>query len=529
MKTGKRNIILLSILLFIIVGASTIFILWKSQPKGITIAISELPDSLNPILPQNISGMNASELIFDGLVNFEVDYLSKKLYPEFALAESIEQDPLTKKIYTVVLRDISWHDGRKLTADDVVFSFDAYMDPANESPQRAYLSSFIKKIEKVDNRTISIEFNDPIPPFRVYPILTFKIIPSVYNDKKMSTNLRSGENERNFAVEPIGTGPYRFTKWEIGKWIIFSSNESYFRRVPVISTLILKKVLDPVIRMNELKKGRINMILETSPMDRVKVEKIRGVDINSYLPFAFYQVFINCKKFTDPEARKAMAQAIDRASLVPGVTDADSGVVIGSSVFPADLFMSNIPEYMNSPVPDLLPEDLDKAKKMAEVSGLSGKTAILLYPDSLGDFGEAVATSISDQLRQIGFEVEPKRTGDQVFNRLVFIDHNYDLALAYSEGFDNLYSSLGSYFTSDGELNVTGISDKELDALFQKWEKAVKVVDWLDLTLEINKKMAELSPSIFLFKIQKDVYTKGLKDVNIATDNPFLSVEEWSF
>ncbi|HOX92958.1 MAG TPA: ABC transporter substrate-binding protein, partial [Spirochaetales bacterium] len=241
MKAKQRTILILGLVLAVAAVVAAVFFLWKPQPKGITVAVSNLPDSLNPIMAQNTSGMNASELVFDGLVNFEVDSQGRSLYPELALAESIEQDPVTKKTYTVLLREVFWHDGSELTANDVVYSFNAYMDPANESPSKPYLSSFIEKVEAVDSRTVRIEFHKPLPPFRVYPVLTFKIIPSSYRGARMDTNLRAGENERNFAVEPVGTGPYRLTGWEIGKWVSFAANGTYFRRVPSIETLLMKK------------------------------------------------------------------------------------------------------------------------------------------------------------------------------------------------------------------------------------------------------------------------------------------------
>ena len=91
------------------------------------------------MLEQNTCGLNADELVFDGLVNFEVDPQSGKLYPELALAESIDQDPKTKKTYRVLLKQVSWHDGTELSAEDVVYSFAAYTEPAEQVPARDYL------------------------------------------------------------------------------------------------------------------------------------------------------------------------------------------------------------------------------------------------------------------------------------------------------------------------------------------------------------------------------------------------------
>jgi peptide/nickel transport system substrate-binding protein len=524
----KRYIVVAVAAAVVAAAGLGVWLLWKPEPKGIVVAVSNLPDSLNPVLPQNLSGLNADELVFDGLVNFEVDPQSGKLYPELALAEAIEQDPATKKTYTVLLRQVFWHDGTELTAEDVVYSFAAYADEDNGSPRRDYLTSFIESVTAIDARTVRIEFRKPLPPFRAYPVLTFKIVPATYRGERMAVDMRSGENERNFAVQPIGTGPYKLTGWEIGTWVSFEANGTYFKRRPGAETLVIKRVIDPIIRMNELRKNQVNLILETSPLDRPQVEKMANVDIRSFLPYAFYQVSINARQFSDPRARKAMSMALDRASLVPEITDRGDGVVLNYGPFPSDIFSSNIPEYVDKPVPNLLPQDLAEARRFAQDSGISGQTAILLYPDSLGDFGTKMAQSIVAQLARIGLTVEAKRTGNQVFRRMVYTEKSYELALVYCDGFDNLYSSLGQWYRSDGVNNISGIGDRDLDQLFDRWDKAVVTAEWVDLTLEINARISELAPAIYLCRLQKDVYSRGLRDVTIATDNPFLSIEDWS-
>ena len=529
MSNKNRNFIIAAGLVVVVAAAGLgIYFLWKPEPKGIVIAVSSLPDSLNPVLPQNVSGLNADELVYDGLVNFEVDPDSGRLYPELALAEAIEQDPATKQDYTVLLRQVYWHDGTELTAEDVEYSFATYTAEENDSPKRDYLLSYIRSVKAVDQRTVNVQFTKPLPPFRAYPVLTFKIIPASYRGRKMATDLRSGENERNFAVQPVGTGPFRLAGWEIGKWLSFEANGAYFKKRPQATALVMKRVIDPIIRMNELRKSRVNLILETSPMDRPQVEKMSRVDIESFLPYAFYQVAINTQVFRDPEARQAMSMVLDRSSLVPPITNREQGVVLNHGPFPSDIFARNIPEYVSAPLPNLLPHDESAAKALAESAGLSGQSAILLYPDSLGEFGTAMAQSIVEQLARIGIKVEAKRTGDQVFKRMVFSEKSYELALLYCDGFDNLYSDLDQWFHSQGQDNVSRIADAGLDKLLEQWGRAVTTEEWVDLTLQVNRRISELAPAIFLCTLQKDVYSRGLDGVVITTDNPFLSVEYWS-
>jgi hypothetical protein len=139
-----------------------------------------------------------------------------------------------------------------------------------------------------------------------------------------------------------------------------------------------------------------------------------------------------------------------------------------------------------------------------------------------------MAEGIVRQMASIGLEVEAKRTGDQVFKRMVFDEKSYELALVYCDGFDNLYSDMGRWYRSDGDLNVTGVSDRELDSLFDRWDSEVVTAKWVDLTLALNERISAIAPAMYLCSLEKDVYTRGLGNVAIATDNPFLSVENWT-
>jgi len=529
-KNKKSTLVVVIVAVLAVAAAATVFFLWQREPEGLVVGISTLPDSLNPVLEQNTSGMNADELVFDGLVNFEVDVASGQMNSELALAESITQDPATKTTYTAVLRDVKWHDGTQVTAADVEYSFAAYMEPDNKSPKREYLNSFISSVKAADAKTVIIEFRKPIPEFRAIPVLTFKIIPSTYKTVKLAVKMHAGDNERAFATAPVGTGPFVFDTWEIGKWLTFKANTNYFRHAPKTASLVLRRIIDPVIRLNEFRQARINLILETSPLDRPDVEKMGNVKFSSFLPYAFYQLEINTKSplFAKADARYALSAAVDRKTLVPGITDRDDLSLINNGPFPSNLFARNFAEYNVAPFADAHAFNADTATKLAESSGLKGKSAVLLFPDSLGAFGQKMADSLVAQYAKIGFTVEAKRTGDQVFHRLVFQEKTYDLALVYAEGFDNVYSDVAQWYRTGGTLNVTGIADPALDTLFHEWDGTVVATDWINLTRKIHDAVETLSPAVPLVSIKKDVYSRAINNVVIASDNPFLSVEEWA-
>ena len=72
MKMNKKSVVAIAIVAAAVVASVVAVAVWKAQPKGMTVAVSTLPDSLNPVLEQNTSGLNADELVFDGLTNFEI-------------------------------------------------------------------------------------------------------------------------------------------------------------------------------------------------------------------------------------------------------------------------------------------------------------------------------------------------------------------------------------------------------------------------------------------------------------------------
>ena len=170
--------------------------------------------------------------------------------------------------------------------------------------------------------------------------------------------------------------------------------------------------------MNELSKGRINLVLETNPMDRATVAKIKDVDINSYMPYAFYEVAINTKLFPSAEGRQAMAIALDRKNLVPGITDDEENVCINNGPIPSNVYQKAMPDYRDTPLDNLLPYDIKKAKTLAKKGNISNQNATLMYPDSMGEFGKKLADGIAKQLAEIGLNVDVRRAGDQVFNRV---------------------------------------------------------------------------------------------------------------
>ena len=112
---------------------------------------------------------------------------------------------------------------------------------------------------------------------------------------------------------------------------------------------------------------------------------------------------------------------------------------------------------------------------------------------------------------------------------MVYKEKSFELAIIYRDGFDNMYSTMANLYGTNGVENVTGVSDAELDKLFAQAADSPKIEDWVPTILNIHARMSDVCPSLFLFTLQKEVYSRGIGNVAMATDNPFLSAEDWVF
>ena len=179
-------------------------------------------------------------LLFDGLMGHDEH---NKVVP--ALAEKYDLDEETNT-YTFKLRKgVKWHDGNKLTAEDVKFTIDAIMDPDNESEIASNYED-VEKIDVKDDRTISFKLKDPNVAFLEY--MTIGILPK---------HLLEGKNmqEDDYFKAPIGTGPYKFVSWDEGQSIVLKKNEDYWNGEPNIDEIIFKIVPDDNAKALQIESG----------------------------------------------------------------------------------------------------------------------------------------------------------------------------------------------------------------------------------------------------------------------------------
>ena len=190
-------------------------------------------------------------LLFDGLMGHDEN---NQVVP--ALAESYDLDEDTNE-YTFHLREgVTWHDGQPFTADDVIFTIEAIMDPENES-EIACNYEDIEEAKVIDDHTVAFRLAEPNTAFLEY--MTIGILPA---------HLLEGKDmqEDPFFRAPVGTGPYAFVSWDEGQSITLVKNDNYWGGAPSIDNIIFRIVPDDSAKALQLQSGELNLA-QVTPKD----------------------------------------------------------------------------------------------------------------------------------------------------------------------------------------------------------------------------------------------------------------------
>ncbi len=271
---------------------------------------SEL-QTLNPLVSTD---QNANDLIYSLVFTPIVAYDSAfRVRP--SLASSWE---LTGEGVTFDLRDdLRWHDGEPVTAEDVKFTFDLAKNPEVASPLAAAYLANVASAEVLGSHRIHFTFTAP----HAGPLEDF-FWPPV--PKHLLDGVPPAEIARHpFGRSPIGSGPYRFVRWDVGQALEFEGVEEFPAALggsPRIRRVVYRIVPERTTRLAELLRGEIHVDGPLAPQDADRVRQAAGVELRSFPWRQFTYVGWNTRRepFRDRETRRALAMAIDR----PGLLDA---------------------------------------------------------------------------------------------------------------------------------------------------------------------------------------------------------------
>jgi peptide/nickel transport system substrate-binding protein len=225
------------------------------------------PDMLNPLVWESNMAYQVVHLLFRGLgrrdstlVSYEPDLLERWEQPD-------------ERTALLHLRPgIHWHDGRPVTAEDVVFTIERQGAEETASTRAGDVAA-VESVRMVDSMTVEVKFSR-VGPASLNALLEVVPVPRHLLDTVPAERLRfAAFNER-----PVGNGLFRFVSWQKGQQVTVEANPDAPEGRPPLDRIVVRVVPEPTARLTELLNGAGDLA-KISADQRERVESARGVNV----------------------------------------------------------------------------------------------------------------------------------------------------------------------------------------------------------------------------------------------------------
>lgn len=546
----KKNALILLVLISVLA--------WNCESEKpvkknrVVIGVPSDAETLNPLFAMSLIEGQIRELLFMGLVMQNWDETSSDIKSSPFLAEKWEWNSDSTSITFYLRQDAVWSDGKKVTAEDVVYSFDLYSDPEVNSGFYGSFDNLLsdkgqhidleKTFEIISPAKIKINFKPGAKANLIdidMPILPKHILSKIPRAELSTTNFESNI---------VTNGPYTISSWKKNEAIILKAvNNSFLYNEDMVKELIFKIVPDENSRITQLKKGEVDLledvdfesIAELKQHSNIKIVARTGRDYdyigwNHLEPGETTKNKINRPNrfFSSVNVRKALSHAVNRSEILKEYLQGFGKLSFGpvSPIF-SNYYNTEIIPYEYSPA---------KAKSLLESEGWidndkdgiiekgSEEFSFKLYIGAGSPRRTYTATVIKNNLRAVGIDVtiETMETGTFI-NKL--FEHEFD---AWMAGWTiPLPLDIQPYWHSDfkrSPFNFSSFSKPDADAILEKLETERNVESKKILYKKIQRILHENEPVTFLYWLDvKTAYNTRLEKITIDPLGAVQHCWEW--
>ncbi len=352
-------------------------------------------------------------------------------------------------LWTLKLKSgITFHDGKPLTVDDVIYSFQRIVDPKAPLPGAAPMAAVdVGNMKKIDDLTVQIPCKTP------YAILDQLVANYYYNI------IPQGYDPKN----PVGTGPFKYQSFTPGQESTFVRNENYCRSgEPYVDTVVISDFADETAQLNALSGGQADMVNQLSASGAATLASSGGQSVVSpgggWVPFTMR---VDADPFKDPSVRQAFRLMVDREQMM-------NVVFGGNGTIGNDVLSLYDPSY-NHDLPQR-PYDPEQAKSLLQAAGLEGLT-IDLVTSEFAQGATSMATVFAQQAKAAGVTVNLKKVTVSDFYGPQYLKWVFAQDFSFYQYY---LPSVGQFFVPDAPYNETHYDNPPYTDLYNK---ALKTVD----------------------------------------------------
>ncbi|MGW8989725.1 ABC transporter substrate-binding protein [Streptomyces zhihengii] len=395
-------------------------------------------ETLDPHLANLFADVARAKALYDKLADYGPDLSARP-----RLAASWEPDAgLTR--WQVTLREAVFHDGRPVTAQDVLHSYRRITDPKKAFRARASLEPLdLRASRALGPRTLEFVLRRPTAEFpNVLAAFGAYIVP---------------EGAADFDRAPVGSGPFRFVSFAPGRSTVLARNDAYWDGAPHLGELEFVVANEESARVGALLGGQVEYAHELNPAT-ARAHEGRGRIVIVRLRNSAMQSFVmktDRPPFDDPRVRQAFFLIADREELV-------NGALSGAGEIGNDLFGKGY-EYYASGLPQRQ-QDIGRARALLKEAGAEGLRVTLDTSPVAAGFTEA-ATVFRDQAAKAGVTVTV-RTGSKDSYWKDILDSG--TFASYRSGAMPIESHISQRLLTDSTTNATRWRHKDFDALYRQ-------------------------------------------------------------
>ena len=494
-------------------------------PVRVRAAVTGDEGTLNPYTYiSGFPGWNLLMLQYDSLMQLDADGM-----PQPWLASSVTvNDDLTEYSVTLV-EGVTFHDGQPLTAADVAFSVDYYVNNP-EASRFARDFSGVADVVVSDDHNLTFVLSRPNAGFDLVALADAPILPSHVWESVPLPSEHQFEGGTN-----IGSGPYKLVEYVEGQSYRFEANPDYFRGAPAVEELVVIVFADDAGAQAAIRTGEVDVIFERIPPEQIGLLDAQDpLDIVLGPEFTTQMINYDASKrpFDDVAVRQAINLAMNRQDIV-------DTVYLGAATVGSPGWIH--PEH-RSYNPSIVPVyDVAAANALLDGAGYGDGDGdgvrefdgqpmsfeiITNSPDSLR---LRIAELTVEMLAAIGIETTVASVETATWEQAVWPGfdvnngRNYDIAMwgwsAPVQADPLRLPWLVHSSTASGFLNLTGFGNPELDALSEALPVEPNPAARIAILLRMQEIIAEELPFVLL------LYPDGayVYDSSVYSDWEFIA------
>ena len=430
----------------------------------VVIGVIAEPDNLLDATSTTRVATDIIQQMFASLTQLAPDLESYE--PDLAQSWEVSEDGLSVTFH--LHPEARWHDGVPVTARDVLFTHELITDPVVGYSARSW-KNFITEVGVDDDHTVTFRF-DRRYPYQVLDASVGAILP----EHLLGSAPRADLTSTDFARNPVGNGPFRFSRWESQQFVELVANEDYHEGRPRLDRVVFRIIPDGTSLVTQLETGEIDVMESVPPHAAERLGLIPHVRIESFAGRSYTYIGWDSTNplFASLRVRRALGMAIDRQGIIDALCYGYARPIEGP-IHPM-LWAYN---------PDLppLPYDPAGARRLLEEEGWRDTDGDGVLDRDGVPFEFELKTNLGNQVRmdasvmiqsmlgKVGVRIDPRTYEWNVLWGSV-IDHSYETAVLVGWSVA-LKVDMQSTFHSDamdGKFNHTSYSNAGVDEAIER-------------------------------------------------------------